>query len=237
MKHTQTEPDIPIIYEDDHLLVIDKPQNVLSQADHTGDPDILSLCKSYLQKKRNSASEPYLGLVHRLDRPVSGLMMLAKNSKAAGFLSKQMKDQMIRKTYWAVVEGITPENELLTHHLKKDRDQNKVEVVPAGVPESKAATLSYQKLAENERKSLLAVYLQTGRAHQIRVQLSQKGFPIWGDYKYGEANQLEGRSIALRAVHLAFQHPEKQQELSFKLPPLFSKPWNLFDVKTLTRAL
>jgi 23S rRNA pseudouridine1911/1915/1917 synthase len=226
MKQTHTKPDIPIIFEDQHLLVIQKPANVLSQEDHTGDPDILNLCKQYLSRSQNN---PYLGLVHRLDRPVGGLMLLAKTSQAANALSEQMRNRTMQKTYWAVTSGRPPANGVLTHHLHKDRDNNIVEVVPENQRKGKEAILSFARLETVEKLHLLSIHLQTGRPHQIRVQLSHEGYPIWGDYKYG-SDQPDGRDIALRAVEIVFEHPALHQEMRFELAPPNQEPWTTFSI-------
>jgi len=228
MASTQTQPDIDIIYEDKHLLIIDKPHNVLSQEDHTGDPDVLNLCKSYLGKKEERSGSVYLGLVHRLDRPVGGLMLLAKTSKAAGELAKQMRDRLIQKTYWAVTHGEPPPNGVLTHHLLKNRQANVVQTVSADNKKSKKAILSFARLDQSENLSLLSIHLQTGRPHQIRVQLSAEGYPIWGDYKYGLQNQPDGRTIALRSSELSFEHPATGEQLFFELPKPNEEPWTHF---------
>ncbi|HEX6981474.1 MAG TPA: RluA family pseudouridine synthase [Balneolaceae bacterium] len=226
MKHTNTNPDIPIIFEDDHLLVIDKPVNMLSQKDHTGDPDVVSKCKEYLRK--SGSHTPYLGLLHRLDRPVGGLMLLAKSRKAANVLSRQMRDNIVQKTYWVVITGDAPRNGVLTHYLLKDRQTNIVKAVSGDQKKAKKAVLSFSKLEEADQLQLLSIHLQTGRPHQIRVQLSSEGYPIWGDYKYG-LNQTDGREIALRAVELIFEHPVKKQEMRFELLPPKIEPWSLFQ--------
>lgn len=228
MKHTQTEPDIPIIFEDNHLLVIDKPHNLLSQADRTGDADALSLCRNYLKWKYNKSGDAYIGLVHRLDRPAGGLMLFAKTSKAAKRLSKQLRNRTIQKTYWAVVYGKPPENCFLTHYLLKNKDTNIVEAVTPGNPKAKKAVLSFQLLEPAGDLNLLSVHLQTGRPHQIRVQLSVEGYPIWGDYKYG-IQQPDGRTMALKAVELVFDHPVSHEEMRFILPPPVTGPWTQFE--------
>lgn len=226
MKQTHTQPEIPIIYEDDHLLLINKPVNVLSQADHTGDPDVLSLCREYLSRSKNN---PYLGLIHRLDRPVGGLMLMAKNRTAADALSRQIRDRTMQKTYWAVTSGNPPKNGMLTHHLIKNRDDNIVSVVEGNQKKAKEAILSFAKLEEANGLNLLSVHLQTGRPHQIRVQLAEEGYPIWGDYKYGH-DQPDGRDIALRAVELIFEHPQMEQQLHFELAPSNTQPWSQFSI-------
>lgn len=231
MKSTGTDPDIPIVYEDDHLLLIDKPHEVLSQEDHTGDPDVVNLCKEYLRNKHARTANVFLGLVHRLDRPVGGLMLLAKTSKAAHHLSRQMRDRLIQKTYRAVTFGDPPANGVLTHYLLKNRRTNVVETVSPENKQGKKAVLSFAKLQKSEELNLLSIHLQTGRPHQIRVQLSKVGYPVWGDYKYGIQQKPPGRTIALRAVELVLKHPTTQEEMRFELPPADAEPWNRFDYK------
>lgn len=227
--YTNTTPDIPIVFEDNHLLIIDKPHELLSQEDHTGDPDVVNLCKEYLKREYNKSGSAYLGLVHRLDRPVGGLMLLAKTSKAAGRLSDQLRDRTVQKTYHAVVQGKPPANKFLTHHLIKNRNRNRVTTTSSNNSEGKKAILSFQRLDQQGDLALLAVHLQTGRPHQIRVQLAEEGYPIWGDYKYG-LQQPDGRTMALRAVELIFEHPIKKEEISFELPVPNGEPWNHFKL-------
>ena len=225
MKYTKTNPDIPIIFEDDHLLVINKPVNLLSQKDKTGDPDVLTLVKKYLQQASN---RPYVGLIHRLDRPVGGLMVLAKSKHAAASLSQQMRDRLMKKTYWAAITGTPPPNGVLTHYLVKDRDKNIVTVVSGEHKQAKQAILSFAELEQAGDLHLLSIHLQTGRPHQIRVQLAAEGYPIWGDYKYG-IDQPDGRTIALRAVELIFEHPAHKNEVRFELPLPKKEPWPQFS--------
>lgn len=228
MKYTGTAPDIPIVYEDNHLLIIDKPHNLLSQEDHTGDPDVLTLCKQYLKREYDKKGNVYLGLIHRLDRPVGGLMMLAKTSKAAKRISEQMRDRLIQKTYHAVVWGEPPANGVLTHHLLKNRQTNVVETVKASEKQAKEAVLSFARLKQQNNLALLSIHLQTGRPHQIRVQMSAEGFPVWGDYKYGRQDKPDGLTIALRSVELAFRHPVSKEEMRVEMPPPDAEPWNRF---------
>lgn len=227
MKTTETTPDIPIVFEDQDLLIVNKPANMLSQEDQTGDPDVLNLCKEYLARSNPRSGIPFLGLVHRLDRPVSGLMLLAKTGKAAQGLSKQIRDRTIQKTYHAVVEGEPPPNGVLTHYLFKDRDKNIARVVAADDKKAKEATLSFAKIGESDSLNLLSIHLQTGRPHQIRVQLAEEGYPIWGDYKYG-SDQPDGRDIALRAVELVLNHPAHGGQMQFEAPAPDGEPWNKF---------
>ncbi len=183
-------------------------------------------CKQYLSR---SESNPFLGLIHRLDRPVGGLMLLAKNRNAADNLSKQIRDRTIQKTYWAITTGSPPRNGVLTHHLHKNRDTNTVEVVTSNQQKAKRAELSFAKLEESDDLHLLSVHLQTGRPHQIRVQLAHEGYPIWGDYRYGQ-NQPDGRTMALRAVELVFKHPQTSQHIQFELAPPNKHPWTQFAI-------
>ncbi|MDR8391154.1 RluA family pseudouridine synthase [Aliifodinibius sp. S!AR15-10] len=227
-KSTSTSPDIPIVFEDNYLLVIDKPHELLSQEDHTGDPDVVTLCKQYLRQEYNNRGNVYLGLVHRLDRPVGGLMLLAKTQKAAKQLSDQLRDRTVQKTYHAIVYGDPPLNGFLTHHLVKNRNRNRVTTASPKNQDSKKAILSFQRLEQQEELSLLAVHLQTGRPHQIRVQLAEEGYPVWGDYKYGR-RQPDGRTMALRAVELIFQHPMSKEDVQLTLPSPKAEPWSLFN--------
>lgn len=231
IKTTGTDPEIPILFEDDGLLVVDKPANLLVQEDQTGDPDLLSLCKSYIQQQAGGSN--FLGLVHRLDRPVGGVMVFAKQPNAAADLQKQFKERQVQKTYWAVVRGTPPVNGFFQHMLVKDRSNNRVSVVRQQQSDAKEAILSFQRLAQTDQWSLVEIHLQTGRPHQIRVQFAHEGFPIWGDVKYGAA---DGRTdaLALRSVALEIKHPESGTFVSFtSYPEQGDAPWNLFDVDRL----
>ena len=225
-RKTDTSPPVPIIYEDKHILLVDKPHGLLSQSDQTGDPDVHTLCKQYLREKEQSGSQ-YLGLVHRLDRPVGGLMLLAKTPDAARQLGEQLQDRIMQKTYKAVVQGSPPPNGVLTHHLVKNRDNNMVTVSSGDDPNAKEAILSFQRVQQHKILALLAIHLQTGRPHQIRVQLAEQGYPVWGDYRYGH-QQPDGRTIALRATQLAFKSPDNNQLMEFELELPDRAPWHHF---------
>lgn len=226
---TGTKPPIPIIFEDNHLLVIDKPAGVLSQEDKTGKPDVLTLCKKYLKKKYNKPGDVFLGLVHRLDQPVSGVMVLAKTSKAASRLSEQIRNRNIDKTYWAIVNGMTPIEGEFRHFIAKDHKTNMVKAFASKKGKAKEARLKFTTLKQNAHFSLVEVELITGRPHQIRVQFAKAGFPLWGDYKYGSPDQGKGKTLALRAVQLTFIHPTKKEEMKFEAGIPAAQPWNIFE--------
>lgn len=228
-RSTGTRPNIPVLYEDNHLLVIDKPAGVLSQEDRTGKPDVLTLCKKYIKKKYNKPGDVFLGLVHRLDQPVSGVMVLARTSKAASRLSEQIRKRDIGKTYWAIVHGMTPIQGDYRHFLAKDRNTNTVKAFASKKGKAKESRLKFTTLKQNAHYSLVEVELITGRPHQIRVQMAKEGFPLWGDYKYGDPNEGAGKDIALRAVKLEIDHPTKKEKMVFDAPIPSGAPWNFFD--------
>lgn len=231
MKTTRTNPEIEIIFEDNHLLVVNKPAGLLSQEDHTGDPDILTLCKEYIKKEYKKPGNVFLGLLHRLDRPVSGVMMLAKTSKAASRISEQIRRRTIKKKYLAVVTGNPPPNGYLTHYLLKDEKTNTVRVVEPNVKHAQDAKLMFQRVETEGDLHLLKVSLITGRPHQIRVQLSQEGYPILGDQKYGESNRS---TPALHAFSLELEHPTLKKEIIFSAKPPKIATWSKFSIKIPT---
>ena len=182
-----------LLFEDNHLLVVEKPVNLLSQADHSGSPDLLSLLKDWIKQRDQKPGQVFLGLVQRLDRPVGGVMVFAKTSKAASRLADQVRQRTLQKTYLAVVAGVVdPPERTLTDWLQKDYHSNTVRVIESGVPQAKQAILHYERIAVHANKSLLRIQLETGRSHQIRVQLAHCGHPLLGDHKYGQALNLSG---------------------------------------------
>jgi len=227
MKQTRTNPAIPILFEDNHLLVINKPEGVLSQGDHSENPDVLNLCKAYIKEEYDKPGKVFLGLVHRLDRNVGGVMALAKTSKSASRLSDQIRRRVFRKTYSAVVQGKTAKNGYLVHHLVKNNQTNTVKAYSKPVRNSKKAELTFQTRAHRSGFSLVEINLITGRPHQIRVQFSAEEHPLWGDVKYGSPQK--GNTIALFASKLSFEHPTLKKKLVFKAPEPTGTPWNLFD--------
>ena len=220
---------LDIIYEDNHIIVVNKEQNIPTQSDSSGDKDLLTMVKEYIKEKYEKPGEVYVGMVHRLDRPTGGVLVFAKTSKAAARLSEQIKDGTMKKTYLCVVEGTpTEQREELVNYIKKNAKENRVRVVPESVEGAKLAILQYQLLATNEKdQSLLKVDLKTGRSHQIRVQLSNIRLPLYGDAKYGAKPKA---NIALYASVLSFEHPTTKQRLTFKVcPPVDKFPWKLFE--------
>ena len=226
---TGTQPDIEILFEDNHLLVINKPPGVLSQEDHTGAPDVLTLCKAYLKEAYDKPGNVFLGLVHRLDKPVSGVMVLARTSKAASRISDQVRRRKLKKTYLAIVEGSAPSNGFLDDYLLKDSKKNLVRIVPKGTRGAKDARLSFEKLDEAGGRSLLRVNLITGRPHQIRVQLAGHGYPISGDSRYGRGNDGDS-DICLHARELEFTHPTLKETVQYRGRVPKKGEWNLFKI-------
>lgn len=223
--------NIKILFEDNHIIVIEKPINVPTQEDESGDIDMLSLVKQYIKEKYNKPGNVFLGLVHRLDRPVGGVMIFARTTKAASRLSEQVRGRQFKKTYLAIVHG-KPEKQkdTLTNYLLKDSNTNTVKIVRKDVAEAKEAILDYEVLQTIEGLSLLKINLRTGRPHQIRVQLTNIGNPLWGDQKYGQQLNKPGQQIALWASEIAIVHPiTKKEELFCSLPPK-KHPWNDFRI-------
>lgn len=223
--------DLNILYEDNHIIVVLKPQNILSQGDETNDKSLLDMVKEYIKVTYNKQGNVYVGLVHRLDRPTGGVMVFAKTSKAASRLSEQLKSKEFSKKYLAVVVG-TPKYKAsrLEHFLKKDTKDNIVKVCPRGEVGAKQAILEYNTIKTVDKVSLLEVKILTGRSHQIRVQLSQIGTPIFGDAKYGGDSLAKGFNLSLWAYELSFVHPTTKKQMIFRcVPNLADFPWKLFE--------
>ena len=221
---------VPILYEDNHLLLVEKPVNIPVQEDASGDKDVLTLLKEDIKDRYQKPGNVYLGLVHRLDRPVGGAMVFAKTSKAASRLSDMMRRQVVERKYLAVVHGKPRQKKgQLIHYLHKDSKRNQVAVVDANHPKGKKAILDYEWLESKDGMSLLAVQLQTGRPHQIRVQLSAIGHPIFGDQKYGAKLSKVGEQIALWAHTLMLDHPVKKEPVKVRSLPPTKKPWQMWQ--------
>lgn len=214
---------INVIYEDNHILVVEKPINIPVQADDSLDNDLLSMLKDYIKTKYNKKGNVYLGLVHRLDRPVGGLMVFAKTSKAASRLSNQVRNNDIKKTYYAVVIGNIENDGHYEDYLLKDSKTNTTIIDKSG----KLATLDFKKKYTVENYSLVEVDLKTGRSHQIRVQFSSRNHPLYGDQRYNK-NAKVGEQIALFAKKLSFEHPVTHEKMDFELKLPNRYPFNIF---------
>lgn len=219
---------INILYEDNHPLVVVKPANMAVNLDSSNDLDLLTYLKQYLKEKYQKPNNVYLGLVHRLDRPVAGIMVFAKTSKAAGRLAKDMQSNLFKKEYLAVICGNCKDKDTLTDYLKKDRKTNMVST--SNSKEGKLASLQYYKIEQIDKLCLVKVILQTGRSHQIRVQFASRNMPLWGDQRYNK-NAKVSQQIALFAYRLSFPHPITKQTMSFEILPKNIKPFNLFDLE------
>ncbi len=204
-----------IVWEDNHLLIINKKAGQLVQGDKTGDASLLDLIKNYIKIRDHKAGNVFLGLVHRIDRPTSGLVIFAKTSKALTRLTQMVKNREIEKTYWAIVakESI-PSKQRLVHYLQKNEKNNKTSVFAKANDNTKEAILSYELLLAMDRYLLLEINLETGRHHQIRAQLSKIGVPIKGDLKYGSPRSNTDGSIHLHARQLSFVHPVSKEKIS-----------------------
>ena len=215
---------INIIYEDNHLLVVEKPINIPVQADDSKDLDFLTMLKDFIKKRDNKPGNVYLGLVHRLDRPVGGIMVFAKTSKCASRLSEQVRTRTLKKTYYAVVEGKLDREGTFKDYLLKDTKTNIVKVDKNG----KEAILDYELINYKDNLSLVKINLKTGRSHQIRVQFSSRKHPLYGDNKYNK-NAKVGEQIALFAKELELIHPTTKEVMKFSLELKNKYPWNIFN--------
>ena len=219
---------INILYEDNHVLCVVKPANLPVQADNTKDEDLLTLVKQYLKEKYNKPGNVYLGLVHRLDRPVGGAMILAKTSKDASRLSESIRVRAIDKVYYAILDGVPKkQSDTLVDYLTKDTKTNMVSVTNAKI--GKKSILHYQVLATKNGHTLVEIHLETGRPHQIRVQFASRNLPLVGDQRYNKnAKKVQ---IALWAVSLTFPHPTTKDKITIHSDPPEIWPWTEFEVK------
>jgi len=211
-------PPLEVLYEDNHLLVVNKPAMLPTMGVQSPRASLLSIAKDYVRQKYNKPGNVYLGIVSRLDAPVTGVVLLARTSKAASRLSEMFRERRVQKTYWAVVSGVPdPQQDTLEHYLRKDERHRRVHVTHADCPDAQLARLHYSVLRQQSDWSLLEVNLETGRKHQIRVQLAKLGHPIVGDIKYGSRCEFP-QGIALHARLLEFQHPVRNDPLRLEAP-------------------
>lgn len=230
-------PPVPVIYEDNHLLVVDKPAGLLSQEDHTGAPDILTLAKEWIRVRDNKPGDVWMGLVHRLDRPVSGVMVLAKTSKAASRISEQIRKRTVVKSYHLVCQGVPDPAGEWSHRIRKESRSNTSRVVTSGRG-GKESRLRFRRLATtgDGKASLVHVELITGRSHQIRVQFAHMGHPLLGDRKYGSGpTTLE--APALRSGSFTLDHPTQKDRMRFVAPLPDADPWRRFGGTEALRDL
>jgi 23S rRNA pseudouridine1911/1915/1917 synthase len=220
---------IRVLYEDNHLIAVLKRSSDLSQSDKTGDISLDTEVKKYLAEKYHKPGEVFLGIVHRLDRPVSGVILYARTSKALQRLNEMLREAQVKKTYLAIVKERPPEDsQTITHFLKKNEDQNRTYVYDKEVKGSKKASLTYRVAGRSERYYLLEIELHSGRHHQIRAQMAVIGCPIKGDLKYGYSRSNEDGSISLLARRLEFIHPVKKEKLVITAPFPDGDIWDLF---------
>lgn len=222
--------ELKVLYEDNHIIVVEKKPNIPSQGDKTNDTDMLTIVKEYIKRKYNKPGEVYLGLVHRLDRPVGGVMVFARTSKAAARLSEQVRNKVFKKAYLTIVDGKMEKNaDTLEDYLLKNEKNNLSKVVKEGTKNSKYAKLDYEVLKYEEEidLSVLKILLHTGRHHQIRVQLSSRGHSIYADQKYGTRGR--GRQICLWAYLLTIVHPITKEEMTFKSIPETIGSWKIIE--------
>lgn len=220
--------NLDIIYEDNDIILVHKPVGVATQTKRLGQQDMESLLKNYRVKK---GEPPYIGVVHRLDQPVEGIMVFAKNQNAAASLSKQVQQRVIGKYYYAVTERTPAEKKgVLEDYVLTDKKTNVTQVVNVDVPNAKKAKLEYEVVEEKESKTLIRIMLHTGRQHQIRVQMVHMGCPLIGDSKYGNGARKEG--LALCSYRLEFEHPVKREKCEFEIYPKGENFGEFFEIKT-----
>ena len=222
--------NLKVIYEDNHIIVVEKPVNIPSQGDKTGDQDMLTIIKAYLKEKYNKPGDVYLGLIHRLDRPTGGVMVFAKTSKAAARLSEQVRNKEFEKKYLCIVDGkLEKEKGTFKDYLLKIEKTNTSKISDSKNKNAKEAILDYEVLKYNEEinLSVVKVLLHTGRHHQIRVQFSSRGHSLYGDQKYGTRGR--GKQLALWAFSLSFNHPTTKERLTFEDYPEKIGSWKILE--------
>ena len=226
--------ELTILYEDNHIIVVMKPQGVPACGDESGDDSLLEQVRRYVKEKYNKPGNVYIGLIHRLDRPTGGVMVFAKTSKAASRLAEQMRGGDFEKKYLAVLVGVPKEEKAtLVNYLKKNPVNNMVYICTQTTDGAKLASLEYRIVEEKGGYCLADIKLHTGRTHQIRVQMAGISHPVYGDMRYGGENAKKG-NLALWSYSLAFTHPVTKERMKFMLePPAENVPWKNFDLSKL----
>ena len=220
-----------VVYEDNHIIVVNKTSSEIVQGDKTGDTPLSEMVKQYLKEKYHKPGNVFIGVTHRLDRPVSGLVVFAKTSKALPRLNEMFRNGEVKKTYWAIVKECPKETEgELVHYLVRNEKQNKSYAYDKGVKNSKKAVLHYKLIGHSQNYYLLEVDLKTGRHHQIRCQLAKMGCPIKGDLKYGSPRSNPDGSICLHARTVQFVHPVSKEEIRLTAPVPEGNLWNGFEM-------
>lgn len=218
-----------ILYEDNHLIAVNKKVSDIVQKDKTGDVALEDLVKSYIKEKYNKPGDVFLGVTHRIDRPVSGVVLFARTSKALERLNVMFQEKKAEKVYWAIVKEKPPkEEDILIHYIKRDQEKNKSYAFDKDVPGSKKAITRYKLLGASDNFYLLEVKIETGRHHQIRCQLAKIGCPIRGDLKYGFARSNPDGGISLHSKSMRFLHPVKNEEIIIEAPLPEDSLWNYF---------
>jgi len=220
-----------ILYEDNHIIIVNKSPKEIVQGDKTGDKPLVDMVKDYLKEKYHKPGNVFCGVVHRLDRPTSGIVVFAKTSKALARLNEMFKKGEVDKTYWAIVKDLPPQDEgTLVHYLIKNQKTNKSVAYDTEKPRSKKAVLHYKLVGRSQRYYLLEVKLETGRHHQIRCQLAKIGLPIRGDLKYGAPRSNPDGSISLHARNISFVHPVSKKMIDITAPVPDDPLWNAFEI-------
>ena len=223
--------NMEILYEDNHIIIVNKSPKEIVQGDKTGDQPLLDMVKDYLKEKYHKPGNVFCGVVHRLDRPTSGVVVFAKTSKALTRLNEMFKKGEIDKTYWAIVKDLPPRDEdTLVHYLIKNQKNNKSVAYDTEKPRSKKAVLHYKLVGRSQKYYLLEVKLETGRHHQIRCQLAKIGLPIRGDLKYGAPRSNPDGSISLHARNISFVHPVSKKIIDITAPVPDDPLWNAFEI-------
>lgn len=219
-----------VIYEDNHIIAVNKTCSEIVQGDKTGDKPLSDIVKDWLKVKYNKPGNVFVGVTHRLDRPVSGLVLFAKTSKALSRLNEMFREGGVKKTYWAIVRNRPPQEEgELVHYLVKNEKQNKSYAYPTEKPQSKKAILHYKLIASSDNYHLLEVDLKTGRHHQIRCQLAKMGCPIKGDLKYGFDRSNKDGGISLHSRRASFIHPVSKEQIDIVAPVPNDPLWKMFE--------